>query len=222
MPSSGPLPAPIDVLLFDLGGVLVHWTGIEPLIALSARPLTPEDARRFWLESPAVRAFETGRIAPRDFATAAIAELDLRATPERFLEEFLDWDRGPFPDALALLDALRERGAPRLACLSNNNELHWEKIRDRYGFGPRFEHAYLSQEIGHVKPDPGSYLHVIQDLGCPPERIVFFDDNPECIVGAEAVGLRAYQVVGVTGVRRKLSELGIEVELDVEGEAGPA
>lgn len=205
MPTDNP---PIEVLLFDLGGVLVHWNGIRPIIRLSRRALQPEQVRRFWLESPSVRSFERGRCAPGEFAIGMIEELDLDITPEALLVDFLDWDHGPFPEALELLDKLRPRF--RLACLSNNNELHWKKIRDQYDFGSRFHDTYLSQEIGEMKPDKAAFEHVLRDLGVAPERIVFFDDNPECIATAKELGLRAHRVRGVKQVRRVLRELGVE------------
>jgi FMN phosphatase YigB (HAD superfamily) len=40
----------IKAILFDLGGVLVDWDGISPLIDLTDVTTTPEQARRFWLE----------------------------------------------------------------------------------------------------------------------------------------------------------------------------
>jgi glucose-1-phosphatase len=50
----------LQALLFDLGGVLVQFDGITPLLGLSENRLSKEEARRFWLGSPSVRAFETG------------------------------------------------------------------------------------------------------------------------------------------------------------------
>ncbi|MCK4804567.1 MAG: HAD family phosphatase, partial [Spirochaetes bacterium] len=58
----------IKVILFDLGGVLVDWDGKGPLVELSGGKLNKEEARRFWLESILVREFETGRLAPDQFA----------------------------------------------------------------------------------------------------------------------------------------------------------
>ncbi len=198
-----------DVLLFDLGGVLVHWQGNEPLVRLSTRPLSLEDARLFWLRSPWVRRFERGRCSPLEFAEGAIEELSLDVSPPGFLEEFLSWDRGPFPESLELLDALRDRF--RLACLSNNNELHWQKIRDTYGFGSRFHHVYLSHEIGEMKPDHRAFEHVLADLAVPAGRILFFDDNPECVAAASELGLIARQVRGVDEVKAVLRRIGVNI-----------
>jgi HAD superfamily hydrolase (TIGR01509 family) len=190
-----------EVLLFDLGGVLVFWDGIEPLQRFSRRPLTREDARRFWMFSPWVRRFERGQCTPAEFAAGAVEELSLAIPPDAFIPEFLSWDRGPLPGALELLETLAPRF--RLACLSNNNELHWSRLRGT--FARWFERCYLSHELGMMKPDPEIFRHAISDLGCPADRILFLDDNPECVETAVQSGMKAAQARGVEGAREALS-----------------
>ena len=197
----------IQVLLFDLGGVLVEFDGIAPLIALSGNRLDSEGARRFWLTSPAVHEFETGRCGAEEFARRAVAELGLTMTPEVFLPLFVSWDHGPMDGALDLLDALKPHFL--LACLSNNNVLHWNRLREETKLPEKFHRCYLSQEIGLMKPAPESFAHVVRDLGVRPERILFFDDNPECVDAAQQVGLTARRVRGVGEVKAALAELGL-------------
>jgi putative hydrolase of the HAD superfamily len=198
-----------EVLLFDLGGVLVEFDGITPLVALSGNTLTREQARRFWLLSDAVRRFETGRCSGEEFAAGAVAELKLNIAPDLFLQQFVSWDRGPMPGALELLDLLKPRFF--LACLSNNNELHWRRLREETGLLGRFHHCFASQEIGHMKPDRESFDHVVRNLGVAPDRILFLDDNPECVDGARAAELVAFCARGVDGVRAALASVGVSL-----------
>jgi glucose-1-phosphatase len=197
----------VEAVLFDLGGVLVGWEGVPGLVRLCGGRLGTEEARRFWIESPWVRRFEVGRCRPEEFAAGVVEELRLPCGPVEFLEAFASWDRGLFPGALDLLDDL----APRylLACLSNNNEVHWPRLRDGGGLGARFRRRHLSHETGLFKPDRAAYDHVVADLGIAASRILFLDDNPENVRGAEAAGLRAREVRGVEGTRRLLVDLGL-------------
>ena len=197
----------IQVLLFDLGGVLVEFDGIAPLIALSGDKLDREGARRFWLTSPSVRKFETGQCTADEFALSAVAELGLTMAPDVFLRQFVSWDRGPMEGALSLLDSLKPRF--RLACLSNNNELHWNRLREETKLPEKFHRCYLSQEIGVMKPDAGSFNYAARDLGTRPEHILFFDDNPECVEAAGQLGFNARCVRGVGEVKAALAELGL-------------
>ncbi|MBI5396783.1 MAG: HAD-IA family hydrolase [Verrucomicrobia bacterium] len=198
-----------EVLLFDLGGVLVEFDGITPLVALSGGALTREQARRFWLLSDAVRRFETGRCNGEEFAAGVITELRLNIAPDLFLQQFVSWDSGPMPGALELLDSLKPRFL--LACLSNNNELHWRRLREETGLLEKFHHCFASQEIGHMKPDRESFEHVVRNLGVAPDRILFLDDNPECVDGARAAGLVASCARGVDGVRTALASFGVSL-----------
>jgi glucose-1-phosphatase len=196
---------PHSVLLFDLGGVLVEFDGIDSLVALTGGRLNREGARRFWLESPWVRRFEIGACAPGIFASGVITELNLSISPEVFLHEFLHWEKGPYPGALDLLDVLRPHFT--LACLSNNNGLHWNYLRNQLGFGNPFHRTYLSQELGLMKPDPGVFKVVLDDLSLQGSRILFLDDNPECVDGAVRSGLDGRRVNGIEEVRSLLSDL---------------
>lgn len=196
-----------EVILFDLGGVLVDWDGVEPLVRLSLGALDPEEARQFWICSPAVRRFERGESSPREFAEGVLAEIPLPMSPERFLEEFASWDRGLLPGARELLRDLAANF--KVACLSNNNEIHWPRLRDHHGLGGRFDCAYLSHEIRRVKPDVEAFQHVIADLGCAPASILYLDDSPECVSAARRSGMVAFRVSGVEGAREILARLGL-------------
>jgi len=197
-----------ECLLFDLGGVLVEWDGVEPLVQLTGGRLNSEQSRRFWLESQWVHRFETGRCDSAAFAAGAVRELGIDLRPEDFLEAFRSWDRGPLPGSFELLDALRPHFT--LACLSNNNALHWGVSRLQK-LVACFHRSYASFEIGLMKPDRAAYEWVMSDLQLDAGAILFFDDNPECITGARDVGMRACLAKGPTMVRKCLADLGIDV-----------
>ena len=76
------------MILFDLGGVLVDWDGVAPLVNLTNGKITPEQARRFWLESLWVKRFETGQCSELDFSTGVIHDLSLDLTPGEFIKKF--------------------------------------------------------------------------------------------------------------------------------------
>ena len=197
----------IRVLLFDIGGVLVNWDGIAPLLELTKGQFTPEAARKFWLESLWVRKFEAGRCTPDEFANGAVAELQLTLPPQEFLDRFITWDRGPLPGAVELLAELSPRFF--LTCLSNNNELHWRKLHEHPGLLNHFHKTFVSFEIGHVKPDPEVFSCVLSQLQFAPSEILFFDDNIECLETARQFNLQTAHVQGVPAVRATLKKLGL-------------
>jgi putative hydrolase of the HAD superfamily len=197
-----------SLLLFDLGGVLVDWDGILPLVELTGGRLTENEARLFWLESESVRDFEKGRRTPEQFAAGVIEELQLEISTELFVDLFLSWDNGPIEGSVALLDQLYSQ-VP-LACLSNNNPLHWPRMRDYRGFGRFFKYPFLSYEIGMVKPDPEIFEFVLATLPFEAREILFFDDNPECVTAAGNFGIVSVQAKGVREVRKILKGIGFQ------------
>lgn len=194
-----------QVLLFDLGGVLVEWVGSAGLLSLADGTLDAEAARRFWLESPWVRRFERGQCNPLEFARGVVEALGLRLPPEEFLVHFTRWDKGPFPGTADLLRELR--GRYLLACLSNNNVIHWPRLRDEFSMGRFFDRCFISCEIGLVKPDPEVFRYVRRELGVPAGRILFIDDNPECTEAAAGEGLATATARGIEAVRQALDGL---------------
>jgi len=197
------------VILFDLGGVLVDWDGISPLIDFSEGALSKEQARRYWLESPWVKKFETGLCSEDDFASGVVDELKLVISPEEFLEQFITWNRGLFPGTSELLERLRNRFI--LACLSNNNELHWKSLTEKTDLVEWLDHIFLSFEMGVMKPAKEAFQYVIDKIGYPPQKIVFFDDSYEYIDAANDLGFQAYQVLGLKSVYSTLNALEITV-----------
>ncbi|SHF69075.1 putative hydrolase of the HAD superfamily [Modicisalibacter ilicicola DSM 19980] len=196
-----------EVLLFDVGGVLVDWDGTRGLVTLTEGRLDHEQARRFWMEFEPLKPFEKGHADGREFAQAAVSELGLDMTPGAFLDAFNDWMRGPFSGALELVERIRPEY--RRAVLSNSNLVHWRRLIEDYGLARPFETLFVSHEIGQRKPEPSAYRVVFEGMGLPAETFVFFDDNPECVEAAQELGMQAMQVRGLTQLNAILEELGV-------------
>jgi glucose-1-phosphatase len=197
------------MLLFDLGGVLVEFDGIAPLIQLSGGRLTPEEARRFWLESPWIKLLEVGRCTPQEFAAGVIADFNLTMTPDEFLTIFRSWEKGHRPGSLELLDALN--GRFRLRCLSNNNSVHWQVLCRKSPIARKFERCYVSHEIGLIKPNRDVFEYVLKDVNLPAEAVLFFDDSPECVEAARRVGMHADCVQSIAAIKHALRNRNIVV-----------
>ena len=87
--------------------------------------------------------------------------------------------------------------------------MHWPYVRDVLGLSGLLHRYYLSHEIGHLKPSRAVFEHVLADLGCPPQQVLFLDDNQLNVDAAQAVGLQAYRAVGIAEVRTVLRSLGL-------------
>ena len=196
-----------DVILFDLGGVLIDLVGIPRMVEWTRGRFTVEQLWEKWLLSEAGRQFESGRIPLEQFAAMMVEEFGLPITPDEFGKSFYYWITGPFPGVKELLGQLAQ--SHRLASLSNTNEMHWRRMREEMGLVQCFHRSFPSHETGFVKPDREAFEHVIRELGCAPARILYFDDSPLNVRAARALGISGHRTAGIGDVTRILGELGL-------------
>ena len=69
--------------------------------------------------------------------------------------------------------------------------------------------AKHADQTGFLKPDRQAFTYVAEKLACPPERILFLDDNQPNVDGARSTGLAAYRAHGAAGAAAVLKDLGI-------------
>lgn len=197
----------VRVVLFDLGGVLVETAGVPTMLGWMDNRISPEELWKLWLQSPAVRAFETGRTDAESFADELIAEMALPVAREKLIEEFTFWPRGLFPGALELVRRIPPRYAR--AMLSNSNALHWPRLMKELQLAEAFDQHFASHLIGKIKPDEEAFRHVTHSLHCAAEEILFLDDNALNVEAAARVGMKAVQVQGVASAERALRDAGV-------------
>jgi glucose-1-phosphatase len=195
-----------DVVVFDLGGVLADFGGLGPLRQMSGIN-SDEELWRRWLTSEPVRRFERGAGTDDEFAAALIDEWRLPITPDELLAMFPGWLVGAYDGAAELV---RETAArTRVACFSNSNRLHWEAGVERWPLLREFERAFVSFEIGAVKPDPEAFEIVVRELGVPAHQTLFLDDNQLNVDAARSVGMQSQRSLGVDGARAALLAAGV-------------
>ena len=190
----------ITHILFDLGNVLVGLNRISNASALCPA-LRAADQPEFAI----VTEYECGRVSTETFISEAPNLLDLDVSADELQSEFQSIVGEWYPQTPQLLATLRK--AYRLGCLSNTNPLHIDALTQR---GPHLDllhDFFLSHEIGCMKPDPEAYNCVIQTWNIDPEQILFIDDRPENVEGAQKSGMQAVEAHGPQAVAHALCPL---------------
>ncbi|HVB94650.1 MAG TPA: HAD-IA family hydrolase [Acidimicrobiales bacterium] len=196
----------VEMVLFDLGGVLLQLGGVRSMRELSGIAGDDELWNR-WLSCPWVRSFESGACSHEAFARGVVDDWGLSISPAAFLEEFRTWPTGPLPGAEALVTEVMAR-VPA-GCFSNTNVLHWNDHLAGWPLVGLFEIRFLSFEIGFLKPDRRAFDYVAGEVGTSPGRVLFLDDNTANINGAVAAGFSALRVSGVSETRQALVAFGV-------------
>ncbi len=205
------LVAEVDVMVFDLGGVLLETAGLPPVLPELVSPGSPVDAASFtsndrtwtraelwqrWITARATDEFESGLIDADLFATRLIDELDLGVTPNALLARMAAWLTGPLPGAIELLAGLRhDYPALQLACFSNSNPIHWP-LKEQW-LRAHLDIMLGSHLLGVAKPHQRAFAAAAAELGATPARIGFVDDNQINVSAAAAAGWNTLHVVGV-------------------------
>jgi HAD superfamily hydrolase (TIGR01509 family) len=197
----------VRVVLFDVGGVLVELSGLPTLLGWLEDRLTIEQVFTFWLTSPIVRSFETGKIVPEVFADQLIAELDLPVGREEFLEAFCTWSVQVLPGAAELVKRVPHNYVRATLC--NTNVVHWPRLMKQRDLLDTFDHHFASHLTGKIKPDEESFRHVLDTLGCKPDETLFLDDSRLNIAAAKNMGISGFQVKGPAEAEGALREAGV-------------
>jgi len=198
--------APVEVVLFDLGGVVVEVNDLAAVLR-HAGVTDHETFIHTWLHCPAVREFESGRCDENAFAEGVVRHQKLDMDPADFLAAFRAWPKGMFPGIKALIAEVRERVS--VGCLSNTNPIHWPDFAVELEDGRIFDHPILSYEIGMMKPDREIFDYAAERVGVAPGCILFLDDHPTNVAGARDAGFRAECVAGPDQARAALVRHGV-------------
>jgi putative hydrolase of the HAD superfamily len=200
---------PFDVILFDVGGVLLTngWDHGEraatikyfhlDLAAFEARHLEYYDA------------WERGIIPLKAYLDATVFYEPRRFSQDDFFGFMLNQSKLLPNGALGILEEFASSHKCMVGALNNEaretNEFRFES----FGLRNYFDVALSSCYLGLRKPDAPIYLRALDILGKPAERILFIDDRAENVAGAAGVGMNGIQFEGADSLRGELVRLGI-------------
>ena len=174
-------PESVEALVFDLGGVL-----LDVQLQRTLRAFEALDIRGLG----AAEVIDGNRACFRDLELGLITQ-----------EEFAEAVRRPFD--VQRVELLRELGKRcPVYLLSNTNLPHRirfrESFRERFGgsFDELFVRCFYSDELHLRKPDPEIYRSVARQIGTPPGKLLFIDDNAANVSAARGEGWQACHLTG--------------------------
>lgn len=188
----------IKNLIFDLGGVIIDLDVPKTLTGFSnLSGLHPQDVTRLFKSADGFEKYERGEYSDQEFRDFVRDLYKINVDDESLDTCWNAMILGIPALKLELLTSLKKKYNTFL--LSNTNTIHLTHINtvvlppsetvpslDSY-----FHGSYYSHIMGKRKPEARIFHQVIEENNLDPVETLFFDDNPDNVAGAKAVGLQA-------------------------------
>ncbi len=198
----------IDVVVFDIGGVLLDWSPDY----LYAGLIPDEQERTRFLTEVTTREWNQKQDAGRPWVEA-IAELTaLHPEHAEWIEAYdtgwLQMVKGLFEDTVELVTELRELGIPTYA-LTNFSAEKWEIAKETFPILTGFDGEVVSGVEETVKPGEKIYRILLERYDLDAARTFYTDDVQYNVDGARAVGLEAELFTDAATLRKHLRDRGL-------------
>ena len=205
-----------NTVIFDLGGVLLHW---QPLALL--RQLLPRHAPDLAGAQALARQlfqgfdpgsdwalFDLGQIEPEALAQRIARRTGLPVADVRAVIDAIPPHLATLEGTEALLHELRAAGH-RLCFLSNMPAPYAEHLLREKPFFSAFEDGIFSAHVQHIKPDAGIYALAVERFGLQGQGVWFIDDVQRNLDAAQPHGWQGVRFESAPQVRAQLVRDGL-------------
>jgi putative hydrolase of the HAD superfamily len=189
------------VIILDMGGVLMRHNmplclqrmeniigkqNMEKVLGLSNNGEG--------IENSLMEQYEVGQISTNDFIEQILGMAQSDKTRKDVIDAWNAMHDHIPPYRIDILHEWKRKGH-HLFMLSNNNELHWEHIKENYALDHVFEDAFASHLLHVSKPNPTIYQIVDQRIrALYPNEVpfIFVDDIAINREVGESFGWKTY------------------------------
>jgi putative hydrolase of the HAD superfamily len=201
--------APFDVILFDIGGVLLTngWDKGERAAVLRQFGLDQEEFEARHLVP--YRAWERGAITVETYLDETVFYEPRTFTRRQFFAAICEGSKLLPDGAMGILGEIVASDRYVVGAL-NNEARETNAFRfERFGLLDLFQVALSSCFLGLRKPDPEIYDRALEILCRPAERVLLIDDRQENVMAAEAAGMHALRFESAGGLRQALESINV-------------
>ena len=191
-------PLIVEAVMIDLDGTLLDTipdlaAATNLMLEALGEAALPLDTVRNFVGKGIPRLVE--RALARDIDGRAGTEAVVRALPvfERFYTEVNGRHTTMYPGVREGLEQMQAAGF-RLACVTNKAGAFTLPLLERMGLAPFFEQTVSGDTLARKKPDPIQLLHVCNEFGIAPARMLMIGDSGNDALAARAAGCPVFCV----------------------------
>lgn len=178
-----------QAVIFDADGVLVRPGKLFSVQYSEKHGLNPEDFKPFF--KGVFQQALVGKADLHDLIKSNHPLWQWAGDPAELTQQWFRAENHPNQPALTFINELKAAGVP--CFLATNQEAHRAEFIRNEMFPGVFDDLFFSCDLGVTKPSAQFFEAILSRIAAsttiPREKIHFFDDDPENINGAQAVGL---------------------------------
>jgi 2-haloacid dehalogenase len=198
-----------DIVIFDLGGVLIDW---NPRYLYRKLYAGDDAAMEHFLGNVCTFAWHERHDAGELFADTRVALKDQHPEHVAMIDAWGDRHTemygGAIEGTVDILERLRARQVP-LYAITNFPAETFPLARKIFPFLGYFRDVAVSGEERIIKPDPRLYRILLDRNHIDPQRAVYIDDNAKNIEAANALKLYGIHFKTPAGLEAELNGLGL-------------
>ena len=99
----------------------------------------------------------------------------------------------------------------KIGLLSNAPSNFLRTLLNEHDLEKHFDEIVISSEVGLIKPSPEMFNYILSKMELKSQEVVFIDDNPSNVDGAQKVGINGILYTGVVNLKENLTKLSIIV-----------
>lgn len=196
--------AGIEMIFFDIGGVLVEGDGARDTIrkAVAEYGLPPEMARI--IETNHWIPFALGMTSEEEYWAGIKKDLGLEDELDQLKERAYE----SFHLVQETLDIAVELSKEyRIGIISNHSNEWSDYLIETFGFSDYFDPIIISSRVGMRKPGLGIYEVALRVAGIPAEKALFIDDRQDNIESAVLLGMQGIVFESPGQLREELKKV---------------
>lgn len=198
----------IKAVIFDLGGVVIEWSGDIAYRYFSKRFGFEFEEMRKRLRK-LIPLLQRGDIDEKEYWKRFFESYDKPLSEDwkglwqKILREVAKLDEG----VIDIINSLKRNGY-RVAALTNTEPSHYEWI-ERMGWYNYFEVVVASHIVRMIKPERRIYELILEKLGLEGKECIFIDNKEENVQGSKVAGIPAILFQNAERLREELRKYGV-------------
>lgn len=202
----------IELLIFDLGGVIINLhveRTISAFSKLSGKP--EEEVLSAYEEAPYFKTHEKGLISDADFRDSLRNDLDFDASDDA-VDEAWSAMLGTIP-AKRVMQVQELSKKYTCVVLSNTNAIHEKAFHRILNQSSSYNHlnklfheVHFSHEWNMRKPDAEIYEKILKHHGLAGAQCLFMDDGEHNLTAAAQLGIHTLHIPRNSGFYSRLLE----------------